>query len=172
MDKDHGLTDESDTDPVEPDLAHQALERARGTGKRKRRRPAKGEGGGYSAPGPDPRDPQLLSSVMAGLYSERGWERSVTEARLFADWAGIVGADIARRCQPASLTDGELRLTAETTAWATQLRIMSGSLLARIAAEVGPDMVRRLTITGPTGPTWKHGAWSVRGARGPRDTYG
>jgi predicted nucleic acid-binding Zn ribbon protein len=32
--------------------------------------------------------------------------------------------------------------------------------------------VRKVFITGPTGPSWKHGGWSVRGARGPRDTYG
>jgi predicted nucleic acid-binding Zn ribbon protein len=39
-------------------------------------------------------------------------------------------------------------------------------------AELGPEVVTRLHISGPVGPSWKHGAWSVAGGRGPRDTYG
>ena len=91
---------------------------------------------------------------------------------MFADWPTLVGAEIAGRCAPVSLREGELRLAAESTAWATQLRLMSGTLLARLVAELGPNVVTRLHISGPVGPSWKHGAWSVHGARGPRDTYG
>jgi predicted nucleic acid-binding Zn ribbon protein len=71
-----------------------------------------------------------------------------------------------------SLRAGELRVGAESTAWATQLRMMGTKMLARLAEELGAGVVTRLVVTGPTGPTWKHGGWSVRGARGPRDTYG
>jgi predicted nucleic acid-binding Zn ribbon protein len=96
----------------------------------------------------------------------------VTEARIFADWAGLVGEDIARHCEPQSLRAGELRISAESSAWATQLRMMATKMLARLADELGAGVVTALVVTGPTGPSWKHGAWSVRGARGPRDTYG
>jgi predicted nucleic acid-binding Zn ribbon protein len=65
-----------------------------------------------------------------------------------------------------------LRIAAESTAWATQLRLLAGTLLARLVAELGPDVVTKLSISGPTGPSWKHGGRSVRGGRGPRDTYG
>jgi predicted nucleic acid-binding Zn ribbon protein len=44
-------------------------------------------------------------------------------------------------------------------------------VLGRIAAEVGPDVVRRLVVRGPTTPDWRHGPLRVKG-RGPRDTYG
>jgi predicted nucleic acid-binding Zn ribbon protein len=50
--------------------------------------------------------------------------------------------------------------------------MLSATLLARIVTEVGPTVVTRLVITGPSGPSWKHGKFAVRGARGPRDTYG
>ena len=46
------------------------------------------------------------------------------------------------------------------------------TLLARLVAELGPQVVTKLHITGPVAPSWKHGSRSVRGARGPRDTYG
>ena len=91
---------------------------------------------------------------------------------MFADWAALVGGDIASHCRPVSLNAGELRIAAESTAWATQLQLISSALLASLVKQLGPEVVRKVFITGPTGPSWKHGGWSVRGARGPRDTYG
>lgn len=129
--------------------------------------------GGYSRPGPDPRaDPQPLGRLLDDFVTEQGWERPLADARVFAEWARLVGADVAAHCVPQSLRDGQLRIVAESTAWATQLRLLSRPLLARLAAEVGADVVRTVAISGPVGPSWKHGGRSVRGARGPRDTYG
>lgn len=127
---------------------------------------------GYTAPGADEFDPVTVGSLLGDWIKDEGWERPVTEARVFAEWPQLVGADIARRSVPVSLENGELRITAETTAWATQLRLLSATMLARLVAELGPDIVTKLVITGPVGPSWKHGRLSVRGARGPRDTYG
>jgi predicted nucleic acid-binding Zn ribbon protein len=163
------------------DIAQQALAQAQRFNQgstqrdRKRRRRRAGDGGGksgYSAAGPDDRDPQLLGGVLQGLVGERGWQRPLAEARVFADWPSLVGADTAGHCRPVSLNSGELRVVAESTAWATQLQLMASALLASFARELGPEVVRKVFITGPTGPSWKHGGWSVRGARGPRDTYG
>jgi predicted nucleic acid-binding Zn ribbon protein len=129
--------------------------------------------GGYSGPAADPdRDPQRLGGLLPGYVAERGWDRPLAQARVFAEWPALVGRDIAEHCAPQSLHDGELRIAAESTAWATQLRLLASSLLARLVAELGPDVVTKLQISGPTGPSWRHGGRSVRGARGPRDTYG
>ena len=49
--------------------------------------------------------------------------------------------------------------------------------LDRLANDVFPgrvvrkDLVRRVKVVGPSGPSWRHGPRHVRG-RGPRDTYG
>ena len=77
-----------------------------------------------------------------------------------------------RTASPTTLREGELRVDAESTAWATQLRLLAATMLARLVAELGPEVVTKLVVTGPAGPSWKHGRCSVRGARGPRDTYG
>ena len=170
-----------DEDPVRAALAGArgvARTAARGRPSRRagRRRGGQTEGapkrGGYSGPGPDATDPQQLGEVLAGYVGERGWRAPLNSARVFSDWAAIVGPDVAAHCTPASLRDGELTVRAESTAWATQLRLLSGTLLARLVAELGGDVVHKIAITGPTAPSWKHGAFSVRGARGPRDTYG
>jgi predicted nucleic acid-binding Zn ribbon protein len=167
------------------DLVHNALAGARGMGRRSgrqddrararqtRRDNLAGRPGGYSGPGPDPvRDPQPIGSVFADCAANLEWERPLAEGRVFADWAGLVGAEVAAHCTPQSLNAGELRIAAESTAWATQLRLLSSALLARLVAELGPELVTKLVISGPTGPSWKHGGRAVRGARGPRDTYG
>lgn len=167
------------------DLVHNALADARGMGRRSartgsrdrarriRRENLAGRAGGYSGPGPDPdRDPQPIGTVFAGYAADREWEQPLAEARVFAEWPGLVGTEVAAHCTPQTLNAGELRISAESTAWATQLRLLSATLLARLVAELGPQVVTKLVISGPTGPSWKHGGRSVRGGRGPRDTYG
>jgi predicted nucleic acid-binding Zn ribbon protein len=90
---------------------------------------------------------------------------------VLARWDVLVGAEIAARCQPVRLRDGELTLAAESTAWATQLRGLVPRLLARIRAELGPDVVTRIRVHGPVAPSWGTGPRRIAG-RGPRDTYG
>jgi predicted nucleic acid-binding Zn ribbon protein len=139
---------------------------ATGRGGQPRRRPR-----GYSGPGPDPRDPQLFGAVLARMVKARGWQQPAAEATVFGAWERVVGPDIAQHSRPVKLEDGELTVEAESTAWATQLRLLAGSLLRRIASEVGHNVVRRLHVHGPTAPSWARGPRRVRG-RGPRDTYG
>jgi predicted nucleic acid-binding Zn ribbon protein len=126
---------------------------------------------GYSGPGPDPRDPQLFGSVLAKLVKSRGWEKPTAEATVFGDWPKVVGADVAEHCRPVKLENGELTIEAESTAWATQLRLLAAKLLAQIAGQVGHNVVTKLHIHGPAAPSWARGPRRVRG-RGPRDTYG
>ncbi|WP_410637720.1 DciA family protein [Amycolatopsis sp. lyj-346] len=171
----------NDTPPTGRDLAHAALEAAKAKAKERgvppgRRRPAVGSGQHprrrrWSGPGADARDPQPLGRLVSRLVKDRGWNESVTSARVFAQWARLVGEDVAEHAQPVALKDGELTVRASSTAWATQLRLLQGKLLAKIAAGVGNGVVKRMRIQGPTAPSWRKGPRHVPG-RGPRDTYG
>jgi predicted nucleic acid-binding Zn ribbon protein len=175
-------TEERSTDPdrTGSDLASAALQAARAiaagrpaqASRFRRRRQRSDSAGGYSGARPDARDPVPLGAVLGQSIEQLGWTGPLSEARLFGQWASLVGAEIAARCQPVSLRDGELRITAESTAWATQLRMLAPQLLKRICAELPPGTVTRLQISGPAAPSWKRGPWSMRGGRGARDTYG
>jgi predicted nucleic acid-binding Zn ribbon protein len=125
----------------------------------------------WSGPGPDDRDPQPLGRLVSRVSLDRGWSPRLTDATVLGRWPQLVGSDIADHCTPLSLRDGELVLQAESTAWATQLRTLQRELLYRLAVGVGKDVVRRIRVVGPSGPSWRHGPRHVRG-RGPRDTYG
>jgi predicted nucleic acid-binding Zn ribbon protein len=163
-----------------PELARAVLDAAlakrRAAQQAPRRRTGSGEGTGrrlrgYSGPGPDPRDPQLFGAVLERIMKQRGWQKPAAEATVFGAWEKVVGADIAQHSRPVKLDAGVLTVEAESTAWATQLRLLAGNLLKRIAAEVGHNVVTKLNIHGPAAPSWNKGPRRVQG-RGPRDTYG
>ncbi len=102
---------------------------------------------------------------------ERGWQENLAGGQVFSRWSTLVGADVAEHAQPVAIKDGELTVRADSTAWATQLRLLQRQLLARIAAAVGSGVVERLRVQGPSAPSWRYGPRHVPG-RGPRDTYG
>ncbi len=164
-----------------PDIAREALRAAREASARRAAQRSADQAGRpganrsrrrrWSGPGPDQRDPQPFGRLVARVSLDRGWSPRLTDATVLGRWPQLVGAEIADHCTPLSLRDGELVLQAESTAWATQLRTMQRQLLGRLAGVVGRDVVKRIRVVGPQGPTWKHGLRTVRG-RGPRDTYG
>jgi len=125
----------------------------------------------WSGPGPDVRDPQPLGRLARDLAKKRGWSPRVAEGTVLGQWSSVVGEQIAEHATPTALNDGVLAVTAESTAWATQLRMIQGQLLAKIAAAVGNGVVTSLRITGPAAPSWRKGPRHIAG-RGPRDTYG
>lgn len=185
------MTDEEET--VEPpahlahlkgmDLVRRTLEEARGAARSQGKDvgrgrtsstksvPARGSRRKWSGPGPDSRDPQTLGSATSELAKSRGWSTRVAEGSVFGKWATVVGEQIAEHANPSALRDGVLTVEAESTAWATQLRMVQPQLLAKIAAAVGDGVVTSLKIVGPAAPTWRKGKYNVPG-RGPRDTYG
>jgi predicted nucleic acid-binding Zn ribbon protein len=116
-------------------------------------------------------DPQRLAQAIGGLLDTRGWQQRAAVGSVFGRWAEIVGADLAAHTAPDAFADGELTVTADSTAWATQVRLLAPQLLRRLAAELGDGTVRRVKVRGPAPPR-RRGAWRVPGGRGPREDYG
>lgn len=65
----------------------------------------------------------------------------------------------------------QIVLRADSTAWATQMRLLLPALRERISAELGEGLGLAIRVLGPAAPSWRHGQRRVAG-RGPRDTYG
>ncbi len=116
-------------------------------------------------------DPQLLGQAIGGLLDHQGWQQRAAIGSVFGRWAEIVGHDLAAHTQPDAFADGELAVTADSTAWATQVRLLAPQLVRRLNAELGDGTVRRVKVKGPAPPR-QRGGWRVPGGRGPRDTYG
>ncbi|NMO90257.1 DciA family protein [Actinomycetospora sp. TBRC 11914] len=147
-----------------PGTARRGVRRGSSDGVRRRRR-------SWSGAGADDRDPQTLGRLASRLSTQRGWAPRLANGSVFGRWAELVGPEVAEHATPTTLRDGELTVQADSTAWATQLRLLQRQLLARIAAGLGDGVVVRMRIHGPSAPSWRRGPRHVSG-RGPRDTYG
>jgi predicted nucleic acid-binding Zn ribbon protein len=159
------MTDTPEPDPLTPEeqaaAAQRSFQRVTKGGPQRTRKKEDRTG----------RDPELLGAALEKLVVEQGWQHDSAVAALTNRWAEIVGPDVAAHSTPGEFSAGILHIQAESTAWATQLKLLNPTILGAIAGEVGPGVVTGLRITGPQGPSWKKGAWRVAG-RGPRDTYG
>ena len=116
-------------------------------------------------------DPQPLAAAIGGLLSDQGWKEQAAVGSVFSNWAQIVGPDLAAHTRPDGFADGELAVAADSTAWATQVRLLASALVRRLNSELGEGTVRRVKVRGPAGPR-QRGGWRVPGSRGHGDTYG
>jgi len=169
-----GALEADTTDTAAASALARAREAARAKGLRPGSRPLRkrrplGQPG--SASGRDGRDPSLLGDQMDRLLVDRGWNVDVAVGSVMGRWPAIVGTDVAEHCTPVTFSDGVLTVRADSTAWATQLRLMSSSILGRLETEVGKDTVVELRVQGPSAPSWTRGLRKATGP-GPRDTYG
>ena len=180
-----GSSGPADAEASGPDAARSALAKARAQA---RVRPTGSGGsrtGGWSqrrrtggpaderrsGPGPDDRDPQTLGSVVNRVAADHHWVDPLSIGTVIARWAVVVGDQVAEHTTPESLREGELVVQADSTVWATEMKRLAATVLRRLDEELGRDVVRKVTVLGPSGPSWKKGRRSVPG-RGPRDTYG
>lgn len=159
------------------DAAAAALARARAAAKAKGLRPGlkpirkRRPGVPESPRSRDGRDPKLLGDQMDRLLLDRGWRVDVAVGSVMGRWPEIVGPEVAQHCAPVTFEMGVLTVRADSTAWATQIRLLTSSILGRLEGEVGKGTVSELRVVGPSAPSWSRGPRRSQGP-GPRDTYG
>ena len=139
-----------------------------GNGSRRRRRVT---GEQRSGAHPDARDPQPLGAVVDDLIAARGWRKQIGLHLVIQRWDELVGPANAQHSVPESYRDGVLVVRAESSTWASALRVIAPQLVAKLNRRLGDGAVSRVDVRGPSAPSWHHGPRRVPG-RGPRDTYG
>lgn len=117
-------------------------------------------------------DPMSLADAMTELIASQGWDERLSVQRVYSDWPGVVGAEVAAHSAVEGFADGILSIRADSTAWAKQLQLLAPGLVRRLNTELGQGAVLRVEVRGPQAPSWKRGKRTVRDGRGPRDTYG
>ncbi|WP_245852569.1 DUF721 domain-containing protein [Isoptericola jiangsuensis] len=158
-------------------MAREALNRAKAAARAKGLRPgAPSRRSPLAEPhterkGPGARDPRTLSDVVGRLLRDKGWTQDVSVGGVIGRWREVVGDQVADHCVPETFEDKVLVVRTDSTAWATQVRMLTPTLLRRLAEEVGEGVVEQVQVLGPAGPSFRRGRRSVRGP-GPGDTYG
>jgi predicted nucleic acid-binding Zn ribbon protein len=120
---------------------------------------------------PDDRDPQTLDSALGRFVTEQGWQTELRVHGVFTRWPAIVGREVAEHVTPESYADGRLVVRTDSTAWATQMKLLAATVVRRLNEELGDGTIEVIDILGPQTPKWSSGRFRVKG-RGPRDTYG
>ncbi|MGI9451820.1 MAG: DUF721 domain-containing protein [Geminicoccaceae bacterium] len=87
-----------------------------------------------------------MPDLLGRLLDPEAKRRGLAEARLLTDWAKIIGPEIARRCQPVSLSrDGLLHLDVSGSA-ALELQHNELQVVERINTFFGRPTVTRLRL--------------------------
>lgn len=117
------------------------------------------------------REPKGIADVLLGVTTELGWNSTLAQSDLMTAWPELVGDELAGHSHPVGIDDGTLTVQCDSTAWATQLRLMRGQVTTTIVTRYPDAGIASVRFLAPNAPTWKRGPRSVPG-RGPRDTYG
>lgn len=117
------------------------------------------------------REPRGIADVLSAVTNELGWNSPLAQSELMTAWPDMVGAELAAHSDPVSIDDGTLTVQCDSTAWATQLRLMRTQVTTTIVQRYPDAGIQSVRFLAPNAPTWKRGPRSVPG-RGPRDTYG
>jgi predicted nucleic acid-binding Zn ribbon protein len=178
-----GLRPRAGASPAAPelsgvDLARVALraakEQARASGAAAQQKRQARRGGLRSGARADGRDPLPLGAAISRLITERGWEAPAAVGGVMGRWSQLVGDDVALHCEPQKYDEEARVLTVgcDSTAWATQLRLLAPTLVARLNADLGQGTVKLIKVLGPAGPARSYGRLRAPGSKGPGDTYG
>ncbi|WKD58443.1 DciA family protein [Corynebacterium caspium] len=117
-------------------------------------------------------DLEPIGSVLSKEIVRRGWTRNIANGWITNNWAELVGPKIAQHTTVQMVKETTLFISCDSTAWATNLRMMQKQILQSIARKVGPNIITELKIFGPNTPhQWRKGPLHIKG-RGPRDTWG
>ena len=120
---------------------------------------------------PDERDPQTLDATLGRFVVEQGWQTELRVHGVFTRWPAIVGREVADHVTPESYVEGRLVVRTDSTAWATQMKLLAATVVRRLNEELGDGTIEVIDVLGPHVPRWTAGRFRVKG-RGPRDTYG
>lgn len=86
-----------------------------------------------------------VAEVLLAMFAERGLSHLChpTSASVITQWDSLVGP-IARHVTPVGFDEDTavLTLRCDSTAWFTQVRLMSDAMLKRISDQLGPGKVR------------------------------
>ncbi len=164
--------DPQDPQPVDNaksgiELAREALAQAKadakergaqpGQGRKKKRRQVREPGRGG--------DPTAFGPAIRELMAARGWQERAAVGGVFGRWPQIVGPELAEHTEPQTFEDGVLVIAADSTSWATQVRLLASTLVKRLNEDLGHGTVQRVKVIGPSSGTRGTGRLRVTSGR-------
>jgi predicted nucleic acid-binding Zn ribbon protein len=90
--------------------------------------------------------------VLEGLLGQRPWAAGISLGELGRRWGSVVGERLADETAPVALEGGVLLVRASSSAWAAQVRFLSGDVQRRANKVLGGGSIRDVKVTVDAGP--------------------
>ena len=87
-----------------------------------------------------------IGTAVDQLLRQRGMEDALVLGRVAGCWEEIVGPEVARQVHPRLVRDGELVVSVDHPAWATELEMAGPAVLGRLLEQLGDVAPRRLSV--------------------------
>lgn len=97
-------------------------------------------------PGKRRTHPEALGALVPALLEDLGLEATRTLTRISERWEAVVGAHAAPHVRPAAIRGQTFEVEADSSVWVQTLRLRAPEILAKLAAELGPQAPRELWI--------------------------
>jgi len=97
-----------------------------------------------------------FGTILSGLSKRLGLESRLVELRLQHQWRAIIGEPTGSHTWPDQIRFKKLYLVVRNSVWLQQLTFLKPTLLAKLHAETGPDLITEIVFRVgdiPTGPT-------------------
>jgi predicted nucleic acid-binding Zn ribbon protein len=88
-----------------------------------------------------------VGDALRRLAARRGWQAHLVAGDLHAQWASIVGPQLADHTAPLRLQGGVLVLAARTPLWAAEVRQLGHAIVTRVNERLGEGTVRTITVS-------------------------
>lgn len=87
-----------------------------------------------------------LGTILSGLAKRLGLESRLLELRLQHQWREMLGEPIASHTWPDQIRFKKLYLVVRNSVWLQQLTFLKPTLLAKINAEAGTELVTEIVL--------------------------
>lgn len=91
-------------------------------------------------------DVPSLEKLVPGVMQKIGLDQRLRESQIRTHWREIVGTEVARHAQPASLNKGVLIVHIDHPIWHQQLQSHKALVLQKVRARVGEKSVRQIVF--------------------------
>jgi predicted nucleic acid-binding Zn ribbon protein len=92
-------------------------------------------------------EPEALGNIIQTLRGDGELARGLMLGELGRKWPSVVGERLARESAPVALVDDVLMVAASSSAWAAQIRFLSGEVRDRVNRELGEGRVREVRVS-------------------------
>ncbi len=106
-----------------------------------------------------------VADLVGKVLRQAGLEPANDNWRVAEAWVRTVGDRVARHAEPLRLEGNELVVAVDDAVWRQELALLAPEIVARLNAEIGHALVRRLRLVSgspapasppvPTGPRWR-----------------